>query len=121
MKSRKIAIALLSAAFFVGNLFATETVVHERQIKLHHLTGVIVDPRGFPVEYAVVELCDPNDHHVLASTFADAQGRFSFADQKRGHKFEIRASSHNFNLTIYNVVIRELGKSKIRIVLSIAT
>ena len=120
MKLRVVAKACLFAALFSANLCATETVAHERQIKVRHLVGTVVDSRGFPVEYAVVELCDPSNHAVLASTFADAQGRFSFADQKRGHSFEIRASGQSFNITIYNVVIRELGKSKIRVVLTVA-
>jgi hypothetical protein len=57
---------------------------------------------------------------VLASTFADAQGRFSFADSKRGTQLEIRASQKGFNPSIYEIIIREMGKSKIRIVLAVA-
>jgi len=112
--------ALLLAALSPSFLPAQQTVVtHQKQVKLHHLVGTVVDPKGFPVEYAVVDLCDPSDHHVLASTFADAQGRFSFADQKRGRQFEIRASHAGFNIAQYEIVVTELGQSKIRIILPV--
>jgi len=121
MKFATAALALLIVAACSANTGAQQAVIHQKQVKLHHLIGAVVDQRGFPVEYAVVELCDPSNHHVLASTFADAQGRFSFADQKRGTQLEIRTSQKGFNTTIYEVMVREFGRSKIRIVLPVAT
>lgn len=121
MKFRKAAVALMTIVLFPATLPARQTVAQQKLVKLHHIAGVVVDKKGFPVEYAVVELCDPGDHHVLASTFADAQGRFSFADRKRGAQLEIRASQKGFNTTTYGIVVREFGESKIRIVLPVAT
>jgi len=120
MKFSTAALAFLMAAGCAANIGAQEEVIQQKQVKLHHLIGEVVDPRGFPVEYAVVELRDGSSHRVLASTFADAQGRFSFADRKRGAQLEIRATQKGFNPAIYEIVIREMGKSKIRIVLFVA-
>ena len=108
-------------AFFPSAMSARQTVAQQKLVKLHHLVGTVVDKRGFPVEYAVVELCDPSNHAVLASTFADAQGRFSFADRRRGTQLEIRASQKGFNITTYEIVVREFGKSKLRVILTVAT
>ena len=121
MKSRSLFLGILLATLLSSELCAEELIFREKQIKLHHLAGTVVDPAGFPIEYATVELRDPKDNHVIASTFADAQGRFSFADHKRGEHLAIRASNRGFNIVQYNVVIRELGKSKLRVILTVAT
>ncbi len=94
-----------------------DLLVHSKLVRLRHLQGTVVDPRGFPVEYAVVELRDVQDH-VLASTFADAQGRFAFSDKKRGQRFKIRASQKGFNLAQYTVAITFRGGWHMRVVLS---
>ncbi len=117
MKTRGIAILLLSLLAMAAALQAQDLLVHAKPVKVRHLAGEVVDRRGFPVEYATVELRDAKDHHVLASTFADAEGRFAFADKKHGQRFEIRAQQKGFNLAQYTAVIAMRGWSHVRIVL----
>jgi len=96
-------------------------IIHQKPIKVHHLAGTVVDPKGFTVEYAAIELRDAKDHHSIATTFADANGKFYFADRKRGEQLEIRASQKGFQTVQYTVDIGTFGEMHIRIVLSPAT
>lgn len=123
MRSARSALALIVVFFFclVSRSQSPVNIVHEKPTRLRHLTGAVVDPTGGSIEYAVIELRNANDHQVIASTFADAQGKFSFADRKHGEKLEIRASRAGFNTVQYSVFIGPLGKSHLRIVLPAAT
>ena len=98
-----------------------EVVAHERPLHVRHFAGTVVDSKGMTVEYATVELRDPRDHHVLASTFADGKGNFSFDDKKYGKRAEIRAFQKGFNVVQYTVMLRPFGDVHIRVVLSAAT
>jgi hypothetical protein len=98
-----------------------QTIVHGRQVHLRHIRGVTVDRTGNTVEYAVVELRDPKDHHVIASTFADGNGKFAFEDRKRRTVLEIRVSAPKFNPSLYTIKITRFGDNKMRLVLQIAT
>jgi hypothetical protein len=95
-------------------------VVHAKPIRVRHLSGTVVDPKGFSVEYAFIELLNSADHRVLATTYADAQGKFSFADRKRGEQLEVRASRAGFRRVEYNVSIAIVGKEHVRLVLPVA-
>jgi hypothetical protein len=95
-------------------------VVHAKAVRLRHLSGTVVDPKGMSVEYAFIELLNSADHRVLATTYADAQGKFSFADHKRGELLEIRASCKDFNSVQYTVSIAVVGKEHLRMVLPVA-
>jgi len=80
----------------------------------------VVDSKGMMVKYATVELCSPKDHHVLASTFADGNGYFSFDDKKYGKRVEIRVSQKGFNPARYTAMIRPFGDQHMRLVLHVA-
>jgi hypothetical protein len=96
-------------------------IVHEVPLHARHFAGTVVDSKGMTVKYATVELRDPKDHHVLASTFADGNGFFSFDDKKYGKRVEIRAFQKNFNVAQYTVMRRPFGDVHIRLVLTAAT
>jgi len=81
---------------------------------------MVVDRTGAPIEYAEIQLRDPADHPMLASTFADAKGRFAFADKKRGTQLEIRVSRNGFNILQYTLTIVAFGRDKIRVMLPVA-
>jgi hypothetical protein len=98
-----------------------EVIVHESPLHVRHFAGTVVDSRGMTVEYATVELRDPRDHRVLASTFADGKGNFIFDDKKYGKRVEIRAFQKGFNIVQYTVMRRPFGDMHIRLVLSAAT
>jgi hypothetical protein len=95
-------------------------VIHAKAVRLRHLSGTIVDPKGMSVEYAFIELLSSADHRVLATTYADAEGRFSFVDHKRGELLEIRASREGFKSVQYTVSIAIVGKEHLRMVLPVA-
>jgi hypothetical protein len=95
-------------------------VVHAKAVRLRHLSGTVVDQKGMSVEYAFIELLNSADHRVIATTYADAQGKFSFADHKRGELFEVRASRKGFNSVQYTVSIAVVGKEHLRMVLAVA-
>jgi len=95
-------------------------VVHERPLHVQHFSGSIVDSKGLMVEYATVELRSPKDHHLLASTYADAQGNFSFDDKKYGKRIEIRAIQKGFNVTQYTAMYRPFGDVHMHLVLTAA-
>ena len=95
-------------------------VVHAKAVRLRHLSGTVVDPKGMSVEYAFIELLNSADHRVIATTYADAQGKFSFADHKRGELLEVRASRKGFNSVQYTVSIAVVGKEHLRVVLPVA-
>jgi hypothetical protein len=95
-------------------------VIHAKALRLRHLSGTVVDQKGMSVEYAFIELLNSADHRVLATTYADAQGKFSFADHKRGELFEVRASRKGFNSVRYTVSIAIVGKEHLRMVLPVA-
>ena len=75
---------------------------------------------GPSVAYTLIELRDPTDHHILATTFGDGKGKFSFEDKPRGTKLEIRVSLKGFQIAQYEVVIGILGSEHIRVVLPVA-
>jgi hypothetical protein len=123
MRSARSALMLIVVLFFflTSSGYGQEIIIHEKSIRLKHLTGIVVDATGSSVEYALIELRDAGDHQIIASTFADAQGKFSFADRKHSDKLEIRASRAGFNIVQYSVSIGTLGRGHLRIVLPIAT
>jgi hypothetical protein len=94
--------------------------VHSKPIRVRHLSGTVVDQKGVSVEYAFIELLNSADHRVIATTYADAQGKFSLADRKRGEQLELRASRAGFNRVEYTVSIAIVGKEHLRIVLPVA-
>ena len=98
-----------------------EVIVHEIPLHVRHFAGTIVDSKGMTVEYATVELRNPRDHRVLATTFADGKANFSFDDKKYGKRVEIRAFQKGFNIVQYTVMRRPFGDMHIRLVLSAAT
>ena len=95
-------------------------VVHDRPLHVQHFSGSIVDSKGLMVEYATVELRSPKDHRLLASTYADAQGNFTFDDKKYGKRVEIRAIQKGFNVTQYTAMRRPFGDTRMHIVLTVA-
>jgi hypothetical protein len=123
VKSVRIAIALIFLCAFSAKLRAqgSQLVIHERPLHVRHFAGTVVDSRGMWVEYATVELRDLKDHHVLASTFADGKGNFSFDDKKYGKQVELRASQKGFNVVQYTVMLKPFGDVHIRMVLPAAT
>jgi hypothetical protein len=96
-------------------------IIHQKPVKVSHLAGTVVDPKGFTIEYAQIELLDAKDHHSIVSTFADANGKFYFADRKHGEQLELRASKKGFQIVRYTVNIGTFGKPHIRMVLPPAT
>lgn len=112
---------LLTALSTIVGAQGNEDVVHERPLHVRHFAGTIVDQTGMWVEYATVELRDPKTHRVLASTFADAKGFFSFDDKKYGKKIEIRAFAKGLNASQYTATLRPFGDQQMRIVLHTGT
>jgi hypothetical protein len=119
MKSVRSAIALILLTALSATLHAQALIVHEKPVRLRHLSGTVVDPTGATVAYTLIELRDPADHHVLATTFGDAKGKFSFEDKKRGTKLEIRVSRKGFQVVQYEIAIGILGSEHIRVVLPV--
>jgi hypothetical protein len=102
------------------SLPAQNIVTHEKPFHMRHLAGTVVDPKGMTIPYALIELRDPGDDHVMASTFADGNGRFSFADRKRNESFALRISLAGFRTAQYNISIATIGKDRMRAVLEVA-
>ena len=112
-----ILIAILCvAAQAQGN----EVTVYERLIHVRHFAGTIVDQRGMTVEYATVELRSPKDHHLLASTYADGRGFFTFDDKKYGKRVVLRVIQKNFNMAQYNAILRPFGDEHLRLKITAA-
>jgi hypothetical protein len=126
---RQIATILLAAILLLAALpslvpaqaQSAEDVIHEKPIRLHHLAGRVVDRKGIAIPYSAIEMRDAKDHHMLATTFADANGNFSFADRKHGEKLELRISLKGFNTSQYTVYLEFFGNERLRAVLSPAT
>lgn len=114
MRLVRLALLLVSLS---APLHGQELLVHEKPVKLRHLAGNVVDPRGFALAYAAIELRSAEDHHILATTFADAKGKFFFRDLKRGDQLEIRASVKGFNIVQYAVEMSLVGKTHLKMVL----
>lgn len=112
-----LVVALSTIACAQGN----EDVIHGNPLHVRHFAGTVVDRTGMWVEYATVELRSPKDHRVLASTFADAKGFFSFDDKKYGKRIEIRAFAKGFNASQYTAMLRPFGDGQMRIVLHAGT
>jgi hypothetical protein len=127
MKLSRLFLALIfTVQIFAGVICASlqaqgaADVIHGRPLHVRHFSGTIVDARGMTVEYATVELRDPKTHRVLASTFADGKGFFSFDDKKYGKRVELRAVQKGFNATQYTAMLRPFGDEHIHMVLSAA-
>jgi hypothetical protein len=116
----RIAIGLVLLASLAAPLAAQQEIINEKPVRLRHFSGAIVDARGMTVEYALIELRDPKDHHVLASTFADGNGKFAFADRKHGESVELRVSNKGFNTVQYTVFLSEFGAMHWRVKLPVA-
>ena len=123
MRSFRFGLALTILCLFCATLRgqSQEVIVHETPVHVRHFAGTVVDSKGMTVEYATVELRDPRDHRVLATTFADGKGNFYFDDKKYGKRVEIRAFQKGFNIVQYTVMLRPFGDMHIRLVLSAAT
>lgn len=120
MTLRKAAALLSMACASCAASLAQEVVVHERPLHVRHFAGSIVDARGLTVEYATVELHSAKDHHLVASTYADAQGNFAFDDKKYGKRIELRAYQKGFRVTQYTAMRRPFGDLHMRLVLPAA-
>jgi Carboxypeptidase regulatory-like domain len=117
MNSVRSVIALILLMAFSATLHAQALIIHEKPVRLRHLSGTVVDPTGATIAYTLIELRDATDHHVLASTFGDAKGKFFFEDKKRGTKLEIRVSRTGFQSVQYEIVVGIVGWEHIRVVL----
>ena len=111
-------LALIVFASQSATLRAQDILVHAKPVRLYHLMGTIVDQTGIAVPYTTIELRDPKDHHVLASTFGDGKGKFLFDDKKYGKRLEIRISGKGFDSAQYTIVLKRFGQSHLRAVLS---
>ena len=107
MKSARIAVTLLLFAILSVSLHAQADVVHANPIRLRHLVGTVVDSKGLAIAYSAIELRDAQSHQVLATTFADGNGKFFFADRKRGDQLELRISLTGFKSVQYTIQIAE--------------
>jgi hypothetical protein len=119
MRSVRCLIVLMLMTALSAALHAQELVVHEKPVRLRHLSGIVVDSTGAGVAYSLIELRDVKDHHVVASTFGDAKGKFFFDDRKYGKRVEIRVSLAGFNMVQYSVVLKRFGQTQLRAVLPV--
>jgi hypothetical protein len=108
---------LLGAAFQAKAQFL---IIHEKPVHLRHVTGVVIDQAGSPIPAAKVELRAVVDHHVLASTITDAEGRFTFPRKRVSTLLELRTSCKNFQIVQYTISVRWIARGKIKIVLPVA-
>jgi len=127
IRLRRIGFALLMAAITLPVLawprlphLQRKTVVEDKPIRLRHIAGVIVDQKGLFIAYPAVELRDANDHHVIATNFADGNGRFSFADRKPGEHLEIRFSMKGFQPVQYTIDVARIGHGSMKAVMPAA-
>jgi hypothetical protein len=120
MNCARIAACALLASPILLNA-QSSTITYAKLVHVQHLNGTVVDQIGNAVDFATVELRDANDHHVIESTFADGNGKFSFQDRKHGEHLEIQASRAGFNPVRYEVEIVHFSVSRLRIVLHVAT
>ena len=119
---RIAAIAALSICIcFAAPLYGAQLIVHEKPVRLRHIAGTIIDRRGMTVPYALIELRDPGDQHVMRSTYADGNGKFSFEDRKHGETIEMRITLAGYDTAQYTVSIARFGKEHMRAVIQPAT
>ena len=97
-----------------------EFVIHEKPLRVRHISGVIVDQKGLFIAYPAVELRDPNDNHVLATSFADGNGRFHFEDRKPGEIVEIRFLMKGFNPVQYTLEMARIGHESMKAVMPLS-
>ena len=117
---RFAAALLILAPCFAAHAQGNEVMVYEQPIHTRHFSGTIVDQRGMTVEYATVELRSPKDHHVLASTFADGRGFFTFDDKKYGKRVLLRVIQKNFDMAQYTAILRPFGDEHLRLKITAA-
>jgi hypothetical protein len=113
----KLPILLSFFLAFSTAVLAQEVVEHPKPVQLRHIHGVVVNAAGNSIPYALIELRDAGDHHVLATNFADGNGKFSLPDRKRGEQLEIRASIAGFKAAQYAISMAIVGKERLRVVL----
>jgi len=118
--SVRLPILSILLAVFPATLCAQQLVVHKKPVRLRHIQGTVGDSAGKWIPYASVELRDARDHHVLATNFADANGKFSFPDHKSGEQLEIRASVAGFRGAQYAISTAKFGRQNVRVVLPAA-
>ncbi len=119
----RAALAVVMTILLVASgaiLQAQDVIVHSQPVHVRHFAGTVVDSRGMTVEYATVELRDAKTHRVLASTFADGRGAFSFDDRKYGKRIEIRAFQKGFEPAQYTLMLRPFADERMRVVLTVA-
>jgi hypothetical protein len=123
MSFARYALALLLLMFLPAIACAqgNEDVIYGRPLHVRHFAGRVVDQTGMTVDYATVELRNPKDHRVLASTFADGTGFFFFDDKKYGKTIEIRVFKKDFSVSQYTVMRRPFGDGNMRLVLHVGT
>lgn len=92
----------------------------DKPLRLRHIAGVIVDPKGLFIAYPAVELRDANDHHVIATSFADGNGRFHFEDRKPGEQLEIRFSMKGYQPVQYTINMARVGHASMKAVMPVA-
>ena len=125
IRLRAISFLVLIAAFSLPahawpRLPKKPAAVEDKPLRLRHVAGVIVDKRGFTIPYPAVELRSADDHHVIATTFADANGRFAFFDHKPGERLELRFSLKGYSPVQYTIEVARVGHAKMKAVMPIA-
>ncbi|HTJ30751.1 MAG TPA: carboxypeptidase-like regulatory domain-containing protein [Acidobacteriaceae bacterium] len=100
--------------------FPHKTHVENKSLRLRHIAGVIVDQKGLFIPYPAIELRDANDHHVIATSFADGNGRFHFEDRKPGEVLEIRFSVKGYQPAQYTIDVVRIGHESMKAVMQAA-
>jgi hypothetical protein len=126
VKLRHISLAIIATALAIPGLHARSKknppavapVVEDQPIHVRHFAGTVYDSRGMTVEYATVEVHNPKTHQLLASTFADSKGYFTFDDKKYGKKIEIRILQKGFNPAQYTALLRPFGDQHLHLTIS---
>ena len=95
-------------------------ITHQKPVHLRQLSGTVFDSSGGTIPYALIELRDANDHHAIASTFADGYGKFFFDKRKRGETLEIQITLKGFEIVRYEVVVSRFGRARLRVILPVA-
>ena len=124
MKFAYAALAIVAIMLAAPGLHARakkiKPVVDDQPIHVRHFSGTVVDSRGMTVEYATVEVHNAKTHQLLASTFADSKGYFTFDDKKYGKKIELRILQKGFKPVQYTALLRPFGDQHLRLTISAA-
>lgn len=119
MNKFRSAIMLITSLSLSSSVLPQKPIIYDKPVRLRHLVGTVLEPRGFTVEHAKLELWDPQSRKLIQTTFSNPFGSFGFTNPDSLKELEIHVSCQGYQSVQYTVELNHHGAKELRVTLPI--